>query len=98
MLDEARAEGLVTNYLFTMALKGLKVRRNWKAASALIGAYLFMHLFIYFCGGGKVSHVLLGACLLSSTPCDNPLDWAKAHPPPPKHDSTTNPPPTHTTQ
>ncbi len=60
--------------------------------------HAFIYLFLWGGGGGKVSHVLLGACLLSSTPCDNPLDWAKAHPPPPKHDSTTNPPHTHTTQ
>lgn len=40
VLDDAMAEGLGTNYVFTMALKGLKVRRNWKAASTLIGAFL----------------------------------------------------------
>lgn len=39
LLDDAMAEGMGTNYVFTMALKGLKVRRNWKAASTLIGAW-----------------------------------------------------------
>jgi len=37
VLDEATRDSCATNYVFTMALKGLKVRRNWKAAQALIG-------------------------------------------------------------
>lgn len=36
ILDAATLASCASNYVFTMALKGLKVRRNWKAAWALI--------------------------------------------------------------
>jgi pentatricopeptide repeat protein len=36
LLEDAMRQGLASNYVFTMALKGLKIRKNWKAAVALI--------------------------------------------------------------
>jgi hypothetical protein len=49
VLDDAMTQGLGTNYVFTMALKGLKARRNWKAASTLIGPCVSVCVCVCVC-------------------------------------------------
>eukprot|EP00952_Eustigmatos_sp_NYUAD-ZCMA_P004356 19156-Eustigmatos_ZCMA.PRE.1 len=36
LLEDAMDRGVASNYVCTMALKGLRIRKNWKAAVALI--------------------------------------------------------------